>query len=196
MAKVRILSVIIFLLISSSSFAQASLALINADGKTVGWLLGKSEGLYEYQYLTPDGFILSINGIGALTSGLNQEFSELLYGLENCEGEPRILATELAHEGLGEIVQIGDLFSPLFVRLPHASNPIPREIKSAKKPSGECLNQTPSTLLIWINVVEVDPLAYGITADQIDRWRVDIGSREVQRPEVISCDGFENCPTQ
>jgi hypothetical protein len=195
MAIFRITAVIFLFVFSCACFAQASLVLKNTDGKTVGWLLGKSKGSYEYQYLTPDGYILSINGIGALTSGINTQFSELLYESNDCQGEPRIRATELGYEGLGEIVQIGNLFSPLFARLPYAANPIIRTIRSAKAPPGVCTALgAPEDLVIWIRVLEVDPLTYGITEDQISRWRVSIGSQEVQRPDIILCDGFESCP--
>jgi len=63
----RFAAVIVLLLLSGSCLAQADLALINDDGKTVGWLLAKNAGQYSSQYMTPDGYIMSVNSGGFIS---------------------------------------------------------------------------------------------------------------------------------
>jgi len=188
----RFAAVIAFLLFSASCFAQAGLALINNDGKTVGWLLAKNAGQYSSQYMTPDGYIMSVNSGGFVENTANSIVAELLYQSADCSGQAYIMFEFLT----SEIVQLGsDRTNSVFARVDHSGTYFTIPMQSHKTPQGSCAGWvTPEDRKV-LRTTEINPIDYGIKEAINGLWRVHIQSREIQRPEIISCNGFESCPT-
>jgi len=188
----RFAAVMALVLFSGSCFAQAGLALINTDGKIVGWLLAKNAGQHSSQFMTPDGYIMSINSGGYIENTGSIIVSELVYGSTDCSGQAYIKTEFLS----SEIIQLGvDRKSAVFARTDHSGNNYIRSMKSNKTPAGTCVTWVTPENRSVMTTTEIAPLDYGIKEAIGGYWRVHIQSREVQRPEIISCDGFESCPT-
>lgn len=188
----RFVAVMALVLFTGSCFAQAGLALINDDGKIVGWLLAKNAGQHSSQYMTPDGYIMSVNSGGYVETTGNIIVTELLYQSADCSGQAYIKTEFLS----SEIVHLGsDRTNPVFARTDHSGTNFVKSMQSNKTPQGVCVPWGIPDDRNVIRTTEIDPLDYGIKESVSGLWRVHISRREVQRPEIISCSGFEGCPT-
>ena len=188
----RFTAVLALLLFTGSCFAQAGLALINDDGKIVGWLLAKNAGQYSSQYMTPDGYIMSVNSGGYVETTGNIIVTELLYQSVDCSGQAYIKKEFLS----SEIVHLGsDRTNLVFARTDHSGVNFTIPMQSNKTPQGVCVPWANPEDRNVIRTTEINPEDYGIKEAINGLWRVHIQEREVQRPEIISCSSFESCPT-
>ncbi|MFC1796148.1 hypothetical protein ACFL1V_03530 [Pseudomonadota bacterium] len=197
MAHIRIVIAIIFILVSGSCLAQASLVMKNGDGKTIGWLLSKHPELGEYQYLTPDGFILTLSWRHWVTTSNPDTPDKLLYELSDCDGQAWV---NQSFYRFGEIYQLdGAQATDVFVRqdLTNAGS-FSIDVASEKGTTGACINIVEPYADAGRRVEQIDPVEYGLMEHPnqgIHAWIVFGPNKVVEKPELISCDGFESCPT-
>jgi hypothetical protein len=213
-AHIRIAVAIIILLFSGSCIAQASLAVTNGDGKLVGWLLGKIPATDHIQLLTPQGYVLTIQRSGYLRNSTGTTVNRILYEKWDC-GAPVCSSNPCggnawaitSYENRGEILQVGGQTGGAFFGVPfelvermlgvdELADPL---IVEQKGPDGTCVPVDPPLPLLTsgIQVEEINPADYGIREYNGLNWGVPTPhTTEVQRPEGLFCNGFENCPTQ
>ena len=179
----RLFLFLFILLIQSPCFGQANLAIIS-EGKTVGWLLTK-KAPESYDYLTPDGYLMTLDRLGFFVS----KSGILQYESADCSTQP---FTESPL--YGELFQVGNSQSPLFVTLGYTVERERRSILSETTPDGlGCQPWGSDPMRDVLAVTPIDPAAYGIK--NVDgRWGIPIDSRVVQRPDGMFCDSFESCP--
>jgi len=176
---------------STPGFPQASLVLKNFDGQTVGWLLSKYPDTHKYQYLTPDGFILTLDWRGWVTTSTSVTPDKLLYVESECAGQTYVQQDFLR---ISEIYQLGgDATSNVFVAQSfNATGSFSIDVVSEKDKEGAC---NPVSLYTTSGryIQEIDPVTYGLSPF-LDHWVVKVPNYIVERPEIISCDSFESCP--
>lgn len=191
---IRVLALSLILGWAVPGLAQDNLAIKNGQGQTAGWLVQKILDTPFSIYLTADGYLLTLANNGNVSNSLQLSPDRLVYLEAACGGAPW-LETSSGASLKGEIIQVGGSLSSLFAKLPRPSTSFSREIRSEKILDGVCEDLNAPVNLSAFEVEEADPADYGITKSQIsDVWRVASPSWEVQRSELISCDGFESCP--
>ena len=190
----RATTLLTLLFVSGSCFAQANLVLKNGEGQTVGWLQSidvRNDNNF-YQYLTPTGLILTLDWKGAVVNSNSMAAEKLLYVLPDCQGEAWVAQSD---ERVGEVYPLNnDLWAAVFVGRDFALNPsFGIDPVSEKSSDGNCINAV-SPRIGARRVSAINPTELGLTFFQSSGWLVSGGEHSLDRPNQISCNGFESCP--
>lgn len=185
--------VIMFFAQTGSVFAHGVLEVKNTDGMVVGWLLNKIPDSLYATYLTPDGYLLTLSGIGSTSNSALVAPTRLVYESDDCTGQAYVENNASNSQLQGEIFQIGINKDSLHARMDRGVKAFAKVVASQKIEDAVCkqiVAQNANTIV----VEEVQPTDYGITESISGTWRVNIETFDVQLPNLISCNGFESCP--
>ena len=194
---VKIVVATVFLIASSFSFGQTSFALIDGSGKTIGWLMDK-EGAY-LRAITPGGLIVTmIADTGVLTTLDFNMPAELLYESIDCSGQAYIERLGLNKYPAMEVFPLASDVSSWVVAAGSSEViNLTRTIRSSKDKNADCLALQVEQEMAVNLASEIDPAQLGFErAPTGTRWDVISPlTMKVERSEIISCNGFESCPT-
>lgn len=191
------LGIVFFLFVSGSdAVAQASLVFRDASGVHMGALVRPLDSEPSaIELMTDDGYLMvvsSANGFAGLNPVLDAGNAFDTYFTEpNCQGNGYFEATSnwMLYRG-GQVIQTvpgGSMY-----RIPWGAA---IEITAQSwAPALEPLC-SPSSAVVMAVQPEFVPDSYGATVSQFGSLFQQPFVTSIERPNVISCNGFESCPT-
>ncbi|MFC1797007.1 hypothetical protein ACFL1V_07925 [Pseudomonadota bacterium] len=204
----KIIVVIMLVMSSSLVIAQSNLVLYDADGDRIGTLIDidYTENGYLYLAYTDDGYFVEFfANTGKIPGQVSPH--QLFYQSNDCSGQPFaqsiVYRNSLSYLDVirgGEILPHlpgNSVMNPAYVKLnwgkpEWSSGKVPVHYQSWE--SQDCVGET-GEIEGW-PVEKIDYLLYGISnlPGGGSGFNPPI-TATVEKSELISCDGFESCPT-